>query len=190
MAPFKVLYGHRCHTPLNCIEPREKVIFGPDLIDEVEATFHHIQYNLKATMSCQESSANKRRRPLKFKVRDHVYLRVSLMKGVKKFGVKGMLVPRYIGPFPILEMCETMAYKLDLPPPLAGLYNIFHVSLLKKCLKAPTDIVLPEVTPLEADLSYPERPIKVLDQKDHVMRHKTNKFFKVQWSNHTEKVVT
>jgi hypothetical protein len=77
--------------------------------------------------------------------------------------VKGKLVPRYIESFPILEKCETVAYELNLPPSLAGVHDIFHVSQLKKCLKAPMDVVLPEVTPLKADLSYPEQPIKVLD---------------------------
>jgi hypothetical protein len=85
------------------------------------------------------------------------------MKGVKRFGVKGKLAPRYIRLFPIIEKCGTMAYKLDLPPSLAGVHDIFHVLQLKKCLKAPMDVVLPEVAPLEADLSYPEHPIKVLD---------------------------
>jgi hypothetical protein len=84
------------------------------------------------------------------------------MKGVKRFGVKGKLVPCYIRLFRILEKCGTVAYKLDLPPPLAGVHDIFHVSHLKKCLKAPVEVVLPEVTPLEADLSYPEYPIKLL----------------------------
>jgi hypothetical protein len=114
---------------------------------------------------------------LEFEVGNHVYLRVSPMKGMKRFGVKGKLAPRYIGPFPILEKCGTMPYKLDLPPSLVGVHDIFHVSQLKKCLKAPVNVVLPEVTPLEADLSYPEHPIKVLDQKDRVMRRKTIKFF-------------
>jgi hypothetical protein len=100
---------------------------------------------------------------LAFEVGDHVYLRVSPMKGVKRFGVKGKLAPRYIRLFPIIEKCGTMAYKLDLPPSLAGVHDIFHVLQLKKCLKAPMDIVLPEVAPLKADLSYPEHPIKVLD---------------------------
>jgi hypothetical protein len=61
MAPFEVLYGRRCHTPLNWIEPGEKVIFGPDIIDEAEATVRRIQDNLKVTKSRQESYANKRR---------------------------------------------------------------------------------------------------------------------------------
>jgi hypothetical protein len=143
MAPFEVLDGHRYHTSLNWIEPGEKVIFGPDLVDEAEATVHHIQNKLKAMKSCQESYANKRRRPLQFEDGDHVYLKVSPMKGVKIFGVKGKLSSHYIGPFPILGRCGTMPYKLELPPSLAGVHNILHVSQLKKCLKAPVDVVLP-----------------------------------------------
>jgi hypothetical protein len=112
------------------------------------------------------------------------------MKGVKRFGVKEKLAPRYIGLFPILEKCRSMAYMLDLPLSLAGVHDIFHVSQLKKCLKATVDIVLPEVTPLEADLSYPEHPIKVLDKKDRVTRRKTLKFFKIQWNNHSEEEAT
>jgi hypothetical protein len=162
------------------------MIFGPDIVKEAEMIVHRVQDNLKAAKSRQETYANKRRRPLEFEVGNHVYLRVSPMKGVKRFGVKGKLAPHYIGPFPILEKCGTVAYKLDLPPSLAGVHDIFHVSQLKKCLKAPVDIVLPKVTPLEVDLSYPEHPIKVLDQKDCVTRRKTIKFFKIQWSNHSE----
>jgi hypothetical protein len=127
---------------------------------------------------------------LEFEVGNQVYLRVLPMKGVKRFGVKGKLAPRYNGPFPILEKCETVAYKLDLPPSLVGVHDNFHVSQLKKCLKAPMDVVLPEMTPLEADLSYPEHPIKVLDQKDRFTRHKTIKFFKIQWSNHSKEEAT
>jgi hypothetical protein len=112
MAPFKVLYGRHYRTPLNWIEPGEKVIFGPNLVEEDEAVVHRIQDNLKAAKSCQEAYANNRHRPLEFKVGDHVYLRVSPMKGVKRFEVKGKLAPHYIGPFPILEKCGTVAYKL------------------------------------------------------------------------------
>jgi hypothetical protein len=80
------------------------------------------------------------------------------MKGMKRFGVKEKLAPRYIGPFPILEKCGTMTYKLELPPSLVGVHEIFHVSQLKKFLKAPVDVVL-----LEADLTYPEHIIKILN---------------------------
>jgi hypothetical protein len=82
MAPYEVLYGHRYHTPLNYIEPREKVIFGPNIIEEAEVTVHRIQDNMKAVKSHQETYANKRHQPLEFEVGNHVYLRVSPMKGV------------------------------------------------------------------------------------------------------------
>jgi hypothetical protein len=144
-----------------------------------------IQDNLKAAKLRQESYVKKRCRPLQFEIEDHVYLKVSPMKGVKRFGVKGKLSPRYIGPFPILEKCGMVAYKLKLPPSLAGVHDIFHVSQLKKYLKAPVDVVLPEVAPFEIDLTYPEHPIKILDQKSRVTRHKMIKFYKVQWSNYT-----
>jgi hypothetical protein len=104
------------------------------------------------------------------------------MKGVKRFGMKENLAPCYIGPFPILQKCGPMAYKLELSSSLVGVHDIFHVSQLKNCLKAPVDVVLPEVAPLEADLTYPEHPIKILDQKSHVTGCKMIKFLEVQWS--------
>jgi hypothetical protein len=189
MAPFETLYGGQCHTPLNWIEPGEKAIFGPGIVVEAEATVRYIQENLKVT-KCQESYANKRRRPLQFEVGDHVYLKVSPMKGVKRFGVKEKLSPHYIGPFSILEKCGKVANKLELPPSLVGVHDIFHVSQLKKCLKAPMDVILPEVAPLETDLTYLEHPIKILDQKSRVTRRKTIKFYKIQWSNHTVEEAT
>jgi hypothetical protein len=99
-----------------------------DLVKETEATVRRIQDNLKAAKSRQETYANKRHRPLEFKVGNHVYLRVLPMKGVKRFEVKGKLAPHYIGPFPIPEKCGTVAYKLDLPPSLARVHDIFHMS--------------------------------------------------------------
>jgi hypothetical protein len=82
MAPFEVLYGRRYHTTLNWIKPREKIIFGPDLIDEAKAIVCHIQENLKVARSHQESYSNKRHRPLEFEVGNHVYLWVSPMKDI------------------------------------------------------------------------------------------------------------
>jgi hypothetical protein len=89
------------------------VIFGPDIIEEAKATVRQIEDNLKAAKSRQETYANKRHRPLAFEVGNQLYLRVSPMKGVKRFGVKGKLAPCYIGLFPILEKCGIVAYKLD-----------------------------------------------------------------------------
>jgi glycerol-3-phosphate cytidylyltransferase-like family protein len=112
------------------------------------------------------------------------------MKGVKRFRVKGKLSPHYIGPFPILEKYGKVAYKLELPLLLTGVHDIVHVSQLKKCLKAPVDVVLPEVAPLETDLTYHKHLINILDQKSRVTRCKTIKFYKIQWSNHTVEEAT
>jgi hypothetical protein len=114
---------------------------------------------------------------LQFEAGNHMYLKVSPMKGMKRFGVKGKLSPRYIGPFPILEKCGNVAYKLELPPSLAGVHDIFHISQLKKCLRAHMDVGLPEVALLDTDLTYPEHPIKILDQKSRVTRRRMIKFY-------------
>jgi hypothetical protein len=184
IVPFETSYGRKCRTLLNWIEPGEKAIFSPDIVDDAEPMIHRIQDNLKAGKSRQERYANKWRQPLQFEVGDHVYLKISPMKGVKRFGVKGKSSPRYIRQFSILEKCGTVTYKLELSPSLAGVHNIFHVSQLKKCLKAHAYIVLPEVAPLESDLAYLKHLIKILDQKSHVTRRKTITFYKIQWSNY------
>jgi hypothetical protein len=93
-----------------------------------------------------------------------VYLRVSPTRGVKRLRIKGQLVPRYNGPFLILARLGNVAYRLELPPTLAGVHNVLHVSQLKKCLTPPVNVIVDYVAPLDADLSYPEHPVKVLGQ--------------------------
>lgn len=92
---------------------------------------------MKEAQARQKNYADKRRRPLFFQVKDHVYLKESTMKGVNRFVVKGKLAHRYIGPFAILEQCGPVAYKLQLPETLSAVHNVFHLSQLKKCLRIP-----------------------------------------------------
>jgi hypothetical protein len=166
------------------------MIFGPDLIIEAEEIVHRIQSNLKADKARQESYANKQRQPLEFEVGDHMYLHVSPTGGVKRFWIKGKLAPLYMGPFLILARLRNVAYRLELPPTMAGVHNVFHVSQLKKCLKPPVDVIVDDVSPLDANLSYLEHPVKILDQQDRVMRCRMIRFFKVQWSHHFEQEAT
>ena len=112
------------------------------------------------------------------------------MKGVHRFGVKGKLAPHYIGAFQILQQCGPVAYQLKLPPHLSLTHDVFHVSQLKKCLRVPTEAVEIEAIQLEPDLTYQERPIKILDQKERLTRRWSVKSYKVQWSNHSEEEVT
>jgi hypothetical protein len=96
MSPFEALYGRPYHTPLSWSESGEKVIFGPDIVTEAEEKVKQIHANILTAQSCQKSYNDKRCRPLKFKVGDHVYLRVSPMKGVRRFGIKGKLALSYM----------------------------------------------------------------------------------------------
>jgi hypothetical protein len=135
-------------------------------VTEAEEKVKQIQENILATQSRQKSYTNKRRRPLEFKVGDHVYLRVSPMKGVRHFGNKGKLAPCYIGPYPILDKYGPTSYQVELPAKRLGDHNVFHVSQLKRCLKHPTDVVIEDTIPLEPDLTYKAYPTKILDQQD------------------------
>ena len=134
---------------------------------------------MKAAQSRQKTYVDKRRRPLQFEVGDHVYLKVSPMRGVHKFGVRGKLAPCYVGPYKILEQCGPIAYRLQLLDILSVVHNVFHVSQLKKCLRVPDEAVEIEGLPLQPNLSYIEHPIKILDEKERVTRNSVVKFYKV-----------
>ncbi|WVZ64066.1 hypothetical protein U9M48_013636 [Paspalum notatum var. saurae] len=125
---FEALYGKRCRTPLFWNQTGENQVFGPDIIQDAEQQLWIVQENLRVAQSRQRSYADVRRRDLSFKVDDHVYLKVSPMRGIRRFNMKGKLAPRYIGPFKILEKKGEVAYRLELPPSLSGVHDVFHVS--------------------------------------------------------------
>ncbi|WVZ51733.1 LOW QUALITY PROTEIN: hypothetical protein U9M48_002848 [Paspalum notatum var. saurae] len=175
-------------TPLNWSEPGERVTFGPDLVKQAEEQVKFIHSNLKRAQ--QKSYSDKRRRPLVFEKDDYVYLKVSPMKGVHRFGVKGKLAPRYVGLFKITEQCGPVAYRLELPLHLTAVHDVFHVSQLKKCLPVPKEVVDTSQIQIQPDLTYEEKPIKILDQKQRSTRRRTINFYKVQWSNHSEEEAT
>jgi hypothetical protein len=190
MSPFEALYGRRCQTPLSWSETGERKIFGPDLVVEAENKVRVIQANLKTAQSRQKSYADQRRKSLQFQVGDFVYLRVSPTKGAPRFGIKGKLAPRYVGPFEILKVCGPVAYKLRLPSQIAAIHDVFHISQLKKCIKVPTKIIETPALEIEPDLSYVEQPIQILDTKERVTRRKRTKMYKILWDHHTEEEAT
>jgi hypothetical protein len=157
----------------------EHKIFGPNLVTEAEEKVKTIQCNLKVAQSRQKSYADKRRKPLQFKVGDFIYLRVSPTRGIQRFGIKGKLAPRYVGPFEILKVCGPVAYHLQLPPQLVAVHDIFHVSQLRKCIKTPTETIDSQAIEIELDLSYTEHPIRILDTKERSTRRETIKMFKI-----------
>ena len=128
MAPYEALYGRPCRTPLHWFEVGERQLLGPELVQKCAETVSLVRQRLRAAQSRQKSYADVRRRPLQFSIGDLVFLRVLPTKGVMRFGRKGKLSPRYIGPFPIFERVGEVAYRLSLPAELAGVHSVFHVS--------------------------------------------------------------
>ncbi|WP_222429774.1 hypothetical protein, partial [Cobetia crustatorum] len=141
MAPYEALYGHSCRAPHYWADIAEKSLIGLELVQATSEKIDIIRRRLLTAQSRQKSYADTRRRPLEFEVGDHVFLRVSPMKGVLRFGKKGKLTPRFIGPFQILDRVGAMAYRLALPTPLAGVHDIFHVFILKKYVPDPSHII-------------------------------------------------
>jgi len=179
MPPYEALYGRKCRSPLHWDEVGEKILVGPDLVLEAVEKIRGIRQRMTAAQDRYKSYADKRRRPLEFSVGDHVFLKVSPTKGVVRFGVRGKLNPRYIGPYEVLERIGPVAYRLALPPSLSGVHDVFHVSQLRKCLAeedAVIDMHQPEIRP---NMTLPEQPKKILDRKDKVLRNKVVKLVKV-----------
>jgi hypothetical protein len=190
MAPFQVLYGQKCRTPLYWNHTRESQVFGPEILQEAEKQVHIIRENLKTAQSRQKSYANNRRRELIFKVGDFIYLKVSPMRGMRRFKGKGKLSPRYIGPFKILERKGEVAYELELPDSLSDVHDIFHVSQLKKCLRVHEEQLPMEELNVKEDLTYSEYPIRILETSHRITRSKVINMCKVQWSHHSKDEAT
>ena len=173
----------------------ERSLFGPDIIEEAEEKVRLIKDRLKTAQSRQKSYADSKRREVTFDIEDRAYLRVSPLRGVKRFGIKGKLSPRFIGPYKVLSRKGEVAYELELPEALSAVHNVFHVSQLKKCHPEMAETPLRDTVPLEevqleSDLTYEEKPIKILETAERVTRTKTIKFCKVQWNHHSEEEAT
>ena len=190
MAPFEALYGRKCRTPLMWSEVGERSLFGPAIIKEAEEQVAQVREKLKAAQSRQKSYADNRRRALEFQEGDYLYLKVAPIRGTRRFQIRGKLAPRYIGPFKINEKVGAVAYRLELPPEMSDVHDVFHVSQLKKCLRVPEEQVPLEAMDLQPDLQYQERPIRILDTTSRKTRMSETRICRVQWSNHTEAEAT
>ena len=177
-------------TPLYWDQISEKQLFGPEIIDDAEQMVQAVRENLRIAQSRQKSYADGKRRDLTFSVGDHVYLKVSPMRGIRRFNVKGKLAPRYVGPFKVLERKGEVAYRLELPLSLSGVHDVFHISQLKRCLRVPEEQAPLDGVDVQEDLTYTEHPVKILETSERVTRNKRIKMCRVQWSHHSEAEAT
>jgi hypothetical protein len=190
MSPFQALYGRDYRTPLHWDQPDKRHVFGPDILLEAEENIRMVQENLKTAQSRQWSYDDTWRRELSFEVEDYVYLKVSPFRGIKRFGVKGKLAPRYIRPYQIQARHGEVAYQLSLPENLFIVHDVFHVSQLKKCLQVPEEQLPTEDLEVQEDLTYIEKPTQILETADRVTRRSTIKMCKVKWGHHSEEEAT
>ncbi|XP_071699190.1 uncharacterized protein [Rutidosis leptorrhynchoides] len=176
MAPYEMLYGRKCRALVCGNEPGEKVIEGPELVRVINEKVELAKEKLKEARTRQKSYADKHRRALEFKVGEHVFLKVSTCKGIRRFGIKGKLSPRFIGPFEILERVGEVSYRLALPPALLQL-------LSTPCGQYP-------LHEIREDLSCEEEAQEILAREERVLRHKTIPYVKVLCKNHPEREAT
>jgi len=179
MAPYEALYGRRCRTPLCWEEVGDRKLYGAEL---VQVTMEKVRtISIKAAQDRQKKYVDVRRRPLEFSTGDQLFLKVALWKNMLRFVLKGKLTPRFIGPFRILQRVGPVAYKVDLPPQLAKVHDVFHVSLLRKADVDPARI-LPQVE-VKEDLTLELRPIRILDQEVKELRSKKIPIVRILWRN-------
>ncbi|KAL5769927.1 hypothetical protein ACOSP7_014081 [Xanthoceras sorbifolium] len=184
MAPYEALYGRKCRTPVCWTEFGEDRLVGPDLIRQTEEKVKIIKDRLKIASDRQKSYADLKRKEVEYDVGEKVFLKVSPWKKVLRFGRKGKLSPRFIGPYEIIERVGPVAYRLALPPELEKIHNVFHVSMLRKYRSDPSHRVQAESIEIRPDLSYEEEPVQILDRKIKELRNKRVPLVKVLWRNH------
>ena len=113
-----------------------------------------------------------------------MFLKISPMKGVKRFGKKEKLTPRYVGPYQILDRVEKVSCRLALPPQMSQVHPVFHISLLRKYVADLTHVLPVQEVALKEDLSYVEHPVAIIDRQSKMLRNKEVALVKVQWHGH------
>ncbi|XP_069150110.1 uncharacterized protein [Solanum lycopersicum] len=190
MAPFEALYGRRCRTPVGWFESTEPRPRGTDLIQEALEQVRVIQDRLRTAQSRHQSYANRRHRPLRSSVGDRVFLRVSPMKGVMRFGRRGKLSPRYIGPFEILRTVGEVTYELALPPAFSAIHPVFHVSMLRRYIPDESHVLQYDAIELDDHLTFVEEPVAILARDVRKLRSRAIPIVKVRWRHRSVEEAT
>ena len=181
MEPYEALYGRKCRTPLCWDEVGERKLLGLEIVQVTTDNVKVIRDRLKIAQDRHKSYADNQMRDLEFQVGDQVFLR---------FGKKGKLSSRYMGPYEIVEIIGEVSYRLRLPLELARIHDVFHVSMLRKYMEDLSHVLRDQPVELKKDLTYEERPVQIVDRKDQVLQNKVIPLVKVLWMNHGREEAT
>ena len=190
MSPFEAYQGHPVRTPVCWGPEAARVPLPLEMAEEARNTIQQIHGHRKTAQDRQKKYADPQRKEFSLTVGEHAFLRVSPMKGVRRFGVKGKLAPRYIGPYLVLEQVGPVAYRLALPPSLAGIHDVFHVSQLRRYISDPSHVLQAEKLKVEPNLTVRERPLRILAHQDVKLRKRSIPRVLIQWEHHTPREAT
>ena len=179
MAPYEASYGRKCGTPVCWMKLNEHKVIGPDIMKDTEEKVQVIRKRLKVVSDRQKSYADLKMRDIEYEVGDKVFLKVSPWRKILRFGQKGKLSPRFIGPYEILECIGPVAYQLALPPELDKLHDVFHVSMLRRYRSYESHILLVQEIQVQEDFSYDEEPKAILAREVKQLRNKQVPLVKV-----------
>src|ERR1051325_11256742 len=181
MAPFEALYGRRCRTTLCWYESGESVVIGPEIVQQTSKKIKMIQEKMKTSQSRQKTYHDKRKKDLEFSEGEHVFMRVTPMTGIGRALKSKKLTPCFIGSFQITKRIGKVAYQIALPPSLANLHDIFHVSQLRKYIADPSHEIQLNDIQVREDLTVEAVPVRIEDRKLKQLRGKEIALVRVAW---------
>lgn len=156
MAPYEALYGRKCRSPVCWTEVGDRVLLGPEIVQTTTEKIKIILQRLKTAQSRQKRYADQRKRAFEYGAGDHVLITAIPMKGQSRFGKKGKLSPRYIGPFQILKRLGPIVYRIALALGMEQMFNVFHVSMLRGYLRDPFHVIDYHRIALDDNMEYEE----------------------------------
>jgi hypothetical protein len=185
MVPFEFLYGRPCRTPLSWDRLKDRVLVGPEAIQEMEEKMQTIRQRIKEAQDRQKSYANAHRVDRSYEVGDRVFLWVKPHKSSIKFGKGTKLSPRFMGPFEIVERKGPVAYRLALPDSLRRMHDVFHVSVLRHYISDPTHVIDMSSLQVSNEGALMAEPVHILDHRVRQLRRRTVDQVKVQWDSYS-----
>jgi len=185
MAPYETLYGRKCRTPLCWYQDGEAVLVKPELLEQTTEKVKMVRNRIQASQSRQKAYADRRRRPLEFAAEDRVFLRVTRTTGVRRAIRSRKLSPKFLGPYQISRRIGPVTYEIALPPQLANLHMIFHVSQPRKYVFDPSHVLEVENVQIREDLIMEVPHVALEDNKVEERRGKPVSLVKVIWDRRT-----